>query len=55
MCSMNKKEHILENLGQFEDETPLQSMQVQTLEREKGPKKSKRAFRMCNAGNKCLN
>ena len=26
MCGMSKKEHILVNLGQFEDETPLDSM-----------------------------
>ena len=25
-CGMNKKGHILVNLGQFEDETPLNNM-----------------------------
>ena len=26
--SLNKKEHLLENLEQFKDETPLNSMQI---------------------------
>ena len=27
-CGMTKKRHILINLGQFENETPLNSMQI---------------------------
>ena len=28
VCSMNKKEHILVNLGQFEDESLLNIMEI---------------------------
>ena len=44
MCGMNKKKRILENLGQFEDETPLQSMQVQTVGVRKLPQKNKKGI-----------
>ena len=44
MCGMNKKKRILENWGQFEDETPLQSMQVQTFEVRKWPQKIKKGI-----------
>ena len=28
VCGINKKEHILANLGQFEDETPIASLKI---------------------------